>query len=142
MTVTPFFLLLLLFLYYSMNFITFIVVQRSSQPNFIEFPSQTLSASPHPPCLFLFHFPSHSFLLHFMAEEGKTGLCWREFEKHSKTFQHLPLSASLTPQLVTRAEHQGWTYPRAFALAPLSAWNFFLQLLCFIVPVSAPSPLP
>ena len=30
-----------------MNFITFIGVQRSSQPNFTAFPSQTLSASPN-----------------------------------------------------------------------------------------------
>ena len=37
--------------YYLMNFITFTVVQ-SSQPNFKAFPSQALSASPHPPtCL-------------------------------------------------------------------------------------------
>ena len=40
------------FFNYSSNFITFIVVQRSSQPNFIAFPSQTLSVSPYPPtCL-------------------------------------------------------------------------------------------
>ena len=31
--------------YYSMNFITFLCVQQSSQPNFIAFPSQNLSAS-------------------------------------------------------------------------------------------------
>ena len=31
-----------------MNFVTFIVVQQSSQQNFIAFPSQTLSASPTP----------------------------------------------------------------------------------------------
>ena len=38
--------------YYSMNFMTFIVVQWRSQPNGIAFPSQTPSASPHPPtCL-------------------------------------------------------------------------------------------
>ena len=40
------------FLYYLMKFITFIDAQQSSQPNFIAFPSQTLSASPHlPTCL-------------------------------------------------------------------------------------------
>ena len=36
------------FFYYSMIFITFIVVQQSSQPHFIAFPSQTLRASSHP----------------------------------------------------------------------------------------------
>ena len=36
------------FLNYSMNFITFIIVKQSSQPNFIAFLSQTLIASPHP----------------------------------------------------------------------------------------------
>ena len=36
------------FFNYSMNCITFIVVQWSSQPNFIAFPSQTLSPSLHP----------------------------------------------------------------------------------------------
>ena len=35
-----------LFFYYSMNFITFTVLQWSSQPNFIAFPSQNPSASP------------------------------------------------------------------------------------------------
>ena len=35
-----------------MNFITFIGVQQSSQPNFTAFPCQTLSSSPHSPtCL-------------------------------------------------------------------------------------------
>ena len=37
------------FLNYSMNFITFIVVKRSSQPNFTAFPSQTPSGSPYSP---------------------------------------------------------------------------------------------
>ena len=39
------------YLNYSMSFITFIVVQWSSQPNFLAFPSQTLSVSPHRPNL-------------------------------------------------------------------------------------------
>ena len=35
-----------------MNFITFVDVQQSSQPNLKACPSQTLSTSPHPPtCL-------------------------------------------------------------------------------------------
>ena len=38
-----------LFLFnYSMNFITFTVIQRSSQPSFIAFPSQTPNPSSHP----------------------------------------------------------------------------------------------
>ena len=37
-----------LFFFSPMSFITFMVVQKSSQPNFIAFPSQTLGASPHP----------------------------------------------------------------------------------------------
>ena len=40
--------LYILFFYYSVNFITFIVVQWSSQPSFIAFPSQTLSVPPDP----------------------------------------------------------------------------------------------
>ena len=36
------------FFNYSVNFITFIVAQQSSQPTFIAFPSQTLSTFPHP----------------------------------------------------------------------------------------------
>ena len=36
------------FFNYLINFITFIGVQQSSQPNFIAFPSQTLSAAPYP----------------------------------------------------------------------------------------------
>ena len=43
------FFIVISFFYYSMNFITFIGVQPSSQPNFIAFPSQTLSASLQPP---------------------------------------------------------------------------------------------
>ena len=40
------------YFFYSMDFITFIVVQQSSQPSFIAFLSQTPSPSPHPPtCL-------------------------------------------------------------------------------------------
>ena len=40
------------YFYYSMNFITFIVVQRSLQPNFIAFPPPIPRASPQPPtCL-------------------------------------------------------------------------------------------
>ena len=34
--------------YYSMNFITFIVLQQSSQPNFVTFPSQTPEPPPTP----------------------------------------------------------------------------------------------
>ena len=37
-----------LYFNYSMNFITLIFVQRSSQPNFIAFQSQTPGACPHP----------------------------------------------------------------------------------------------
>ena len=37
------------------EFITFIVVQRSSQSNFIGFPSHNPSASPHPPELSPLH---------------------------------------------------------------------------------------
>ena len=45
-------LFIYLFIYYLMNFIAFIRVQQSSQPNFTGFPSQTLSTSPHSPtCL-------------------------------------------------------------------------------------------
>ena len=36
---------LIFYLYYSMHFITFIVVQQSSQPNFIAFPSKTPTPS-------------------------------------------------------------------------------------------------
>ena len=36
------------FFFYSMNFVIFMVVQQSSQPNFIAFPSQTSSPSPNP----------------------------------------------------------------------------------------------
>ena len=36
------------FLYYLMNFITFIGIQQLSETNFKAFPSQTLSASLHP----------------------------------------------------------------------------------------------
>ena len=47
------------FFYYSINFITFVVVQ-SSQPNFITFPTQTLRASLHPPQPV--SFGNHKFL--------------------------------------------------------------------------------
>ena len=40
-----------------MNFMTFIVVQQSSQANFITFPPQTLRACPHPPTSFVFLGP-------------------------------------------------------------------------------------
>ena len=46
------------FYYYSMNFITFIVVQWSSQPNFIAFPSQTPA---HPPTPQPVSFGNHKF---------------------------------------------------------------------------------
>ena len=53
-----------------MNFITFIGVQQSSQPNFIAFPYQTLSASPHPSSVYfilfyLFIFQLIMFILFF-----------------------------------------------------------------------------
>ena len=38
-------------IFFSINFITFIVVQWSSQLDFIAFPSQTSSPFPHPCCL-------------------------------------------------------------------------------------------
>ena len=44
----PNFSLLFMIIYYSMNFIAFIVVKQASQPNFIASPSQALSASSHP----------------------------------------------------------------------------------------------
>ena len=42
-SISPFFCFAFYFFYYSMNFIMFIVVQWSSQPNFIAFPSQNPS---------------------------------------------------------------------------------------------------
>ena len=41
-----------------LNFVTFTVVRRSSQPSFLAFPSQTPSASPHPQTV---SFGNHKF---------------------------------------------------------------------------------
>ena len=82
-----------LFFYYSMDFITFIVVQQSPQPNFIAFPSQTLMYPPTPQPV---SFENHKF---FKVCESLSAL--QGSSKVSILEQHQSIPPNIHPLLTT-----------------------------------------